>query len=127
MNVPRLVRQYAQNAQKRHAAALSKLQKIISERPGEFTGDRFTEYHAARALYLIYAESLTLDAVGNSAYNDEQLMDHIRDARANELRALLRNKIDASGIDGVTQHIAENAVRKFLSNTECVDLEDEEQ
>jgi hypothetical protein len=125
MNVPRMVRKYAQAAHKRYAIELEQMRERINERPGDFTGDRFAEYYSARELYNRYAEPLVLDADGNSAHSDEKLMDRILDARASALRWLLQNKLPMSGIQVVTQQLAENAARKFLSDTAFVDLEEE--
>jgi hypothetical protein len=127
MNVPRMVRKYAQEAHKRYAAALTGLQEIVNERPGDFTGDRFTEFTAARALYDIYNEPLALDAVGNTAFTDEQVLERIRAERTHALRWLLTSRPDGGGIHSVMQKIKEDETRRFLSNTDFVGMEDEEQ
>jgi hypothetical protein len=126
MNVPENVRRYARNAHKRYADERGKMRERINERPGDFTADRFVEYQAARALYNLYAEPLTLDADGNSAHTDEELMDRIHDARATALRSLRTNQLTMSGIEVVMQQVGMNAVSKFLSETEFVELMDEE-
>lgn len=126
MNVARTVRSYAKDAHKRYATELDQMRERINERPGDFTGDRFVTYAAARALYNLYAEPLALDADGNSPFDDEKVIDRITDTRRTQLKWLLTNKLDMSGIEIVMQQIGENAARKFLSNTEFVGLEDEE-
>lgn len=122
-----MVRKYAQDAHKNYANHLERAQTTITENPNDFTGDRFAEFYAARELYLHYSEPLTLDAVGNTAYNDGKVIDRIRDARASALRWLLSNKIDGGGIHTATQRITENAVRQFLRETAFIDEEDNEQ
>ncbi|MFD8654968.1 hypothetical protein [Streptomyces mirabilis] len=125
MNVPRNVRRYAQDAHKRYAKELADMRERINERPGDFTGDRFVEHQAARILYYLYAEPLALDSDGNSAHSDEKLMDRINDARATAWRALRTRQLSMSGIEVVMQEIRGNAVRKFLSDLEFIDLEEE--
>ncbi|MFJ4902946.1 hypothetical protein [Streptomyces sp. NPDC088727] len=128
MNVPRMVRRYAQDAHKRYAAQLEQMRERITERPGDLTGDRFADFFAAQVFYNLYAKPLALDAVGNTSYNNEKLMDRITDARDTALRGLLRNSLPMSGIGVVTQQIQENETRRFLANMTVLDMvEDKEE
>ncbi|MFE6000411.1 hypothetical protein ACFQ6C_26680 [Streptomyces sp. NPDC056454] len=125
MNVPRMVRKYAQDAHKSYVKELEVLQHGLSSRPSEIDASHFESFYAARVLYTLYAEPLALDAVGNTAYNDAKVMERITDARATQLRWLLQTKHDGGGMNAITLRLAENAARRFLSNTDFVDLEDE--
>ncbi|MEV7675034.1 hypothetical protein [Streptomyces sp. NPDC088752] len=121
-----MVRRYAQDAHKRYTAELAAMRERITDRPDDLTEDRFAEFYAARKHYNLYAEPLALDADGNSAFDDEKVMDRIHDARRSALRWLLQNKLPMSGISVVTQEIAQNEARRFLSNTDFVEMEGEE-
>ncbi|MFH8483018.1 hypothetical protein [Streptomyces sp. NPDC018055] len=125
MNVPRMVRKYAQEAHNAYEKERETLQHGVTSRPLELDANHFESFYAARALYTLYAEPLALDDVGNTAYNDAKVMERIRDARATQLRWLLQSKRDGGGMNAITLRLAENAARRFLSNTDFVDLEDE--
>ncbi|MFD7835669.1 hypothetical protein [Streptomyces sp. NPDC059761] len=87
----------------------------------------FQEYHIesfllARAKYVIYAEALSLDESGQSAFDDEKVIDRVTDARRTRTRYLLSNRPSNSGIYAVTEKASENAARQFLSDTDFVDF-----
>lgn len=125
MDISGEVRACAQRAHKQYESQLQAMRERLTDRPDDLTGDRFAEFYAARELYGRYAKPLALNAVGNSDFNNEKLLDRIRDARQSALRWLLLSKLDNPGIHGVTQRIAENAARQFLSDTDFVGLEDD--
>ncbi|MFI0967146.1 hypothetical protein ACH4S8_38030 [Streptomyces sp. NPDC021080] len=125
MNVPKTVRTYAKDAHKRYATELQQMRERINERPGDFTADRFVEYQAARTLHFLYAEPLSLDDNGETSFDDEKLMDRINDARATAWRALRTRQHSMSGVEIVMQDIRREAVKKFLSDLEFIDLEAE--
>lgn len=127
MNVPRMVRKYAQDAHTRYMRALENVREMVTDRPGDFTGDRFTEFCAARAQYDIYNEPLALDAVGNTAFPDGKVVERIRAERTHAHRWLLTTHPDGGGIHSIMHKIKEDETRRFLSNTAFVDLEDEEE
>jgi hypothetical protein len=110
-----MVRRYASNAHKGYTAKLENLRTILADRPMELDGDHFVDFYAARALYSLYEGSLALDAVGNSAYNDDKVLDRIRDTRKAQIDWILTSKLANSGIYGLTQQIAENAARNFIA------------
>jgi hypothetical protein len=122
-----MVRKYAQDAHKRYTTELEAMRERITERPADLTGDRFTEFHAARELYNLYAKPLALDAVGNSAYDDAKVLDRIEDARRTALRWLLTSKPPMSGVMVVEQQIAENEARRFLSQMQVLDMQEGEE
>lgn len=126
MNVPRMVRKYAQDAHKRYTSALERVREILAERPGDFTGERFTKFYAARALYNIYNEPLALDAVGNTAFTDDQVVERIRAERAHALSWLLTSRPHGDAMHALTAKITEDETRRFLANTSFLDEEPEQ-
>lgn len=115
-----LVRRYARNIHEEYTAKLENLRTVLAERPMELDGDHFVDFYGARALYSLYAEALSLDAVGNSAFSDDKVLDRIRDARASQLNWLITTRASNGGIYGLTQQIAENVARTFIHQTAIV-------
>lgn len=120
-----MIRRYAQQAHKRYTAALEDSRKVLAERPGDFHADRFTSLYAAGVLYDIYNGSLALDAVGNSALSDSQIIERTRAERRTALRWLLMTRPGGDTMHAVTQKIREDEMRRFLSDTVFVDDEPE--
>lgn len=125
MDIPQMVRHYAQRAHKDFKRQLDAYQDVTANRPMDLDDDHYAAFRSARASYLIYFNALALDAVGNTAFSDEKVVDRIRDARKSKLRWLMNNKLPLGGIPAATQQIEENAVRQFLSDTAFADTEGE--
>lgn len=120
-----MIRKSAQEAYQRYMKALNTVREVAADRPGDFTGDRFTEFYAARVLYNIYCEPLALDAVGNSAFTDDQVLERIRAERTRALRWLLTSRPFGDSMHALTQKIVEDETRHFLSQTAFIDEESE--
>jgi hypothetical protein len=80
-------------------------------------------YNRAMAGY--YDEALNLYADGETAYDDDKIIDRIQDKRNNLLGWLLQAKTQQPGLYADHQYCLQEAAKRFLSDTDFVnDIEE---
>lgn len=114
-------RTYAKSAHAAFSAARERLADLATNRPLDLDIQHHEAFIATRALYTIYNRAILVDDDGNSAYNDDRVIDRLVDARNSNERWLKQSKTLQSGLNQVEAHHAQEAARRFLSDTAFLD------
>ncbi|MGW9069245.1 hypothetical protein ACWGQT_07345 [Streptomyces yangpuensis] len=119
------IRTYARNAwcDFTNAAKIFTADGITLAKMLEVDEQHIDSFMSARARYRIYAEALSLDATGQTKFDDEKVIDRITDARRTRTNYLLSNRPNNPGIYAVADKANENAARQFLADTAFIDSE----
>lgn len=122
MNEATTFRTHARNAATAFAAQAQRLSKLSGEQPDSIDSEQdFDAFMTTRALWRIYRDCINLTMDGESPLADVRIIDRIQDKRRTMTAWLLRSKSQQGGLYAVTQHIAQEAARKFLADTAFAD------
>lgn len=113
-----IIRMHAKNA---HGHFMTVLTRIKSYKPYEITAHNLTSLIEAKAYAAVWNEALNLDEIGDSKFDDAKVFERILDARKTEHDSLMRRKSLQPGVHAVESHYAQEATRKFLSDTAFID------
>lgn len=116
-----VARTYARSAYAAFDAARARLADLAANRPLDLDAHHHNAFIATRALYAIYHRALLLDDDGNSAYDDDRVIDRLKDTRTTNDRRLRQSKTLLSGLNQVEAHHHHEATRRFLSDTDFLD------
>jgi hypothetical protein len=75
-----------------------------------------------RAVANVYSEKLSLDANGDSSYDDDKILDRVEDQRRSLTDWLLGYRSQQSGMFSVHQHLTQEAAKRFLTETQIIML-----
>ncbi|MFF3787123.1 hypothetical protein [Streptomyces sp. NPDC001933] len=115
------LRTYAKNAHAAFASLADRLATRLKTNPLGVEARDHDEFMATGALLRIYHDAITLDGEGNSPDNDGHVLTRIRAARTVQSNWLRISKTLQTGIHAVQSHHAQEAARRFLSDTAFVD------
>lgn len=119
------IRTYAKNALSAYAGQVDKLRNKLDRNPN--TVDAVIDFEAfieTRALANIYQE-LGFTVSSETGYSDDKVIDRIQDKRESLTRWLMQSKNQAPGLHAVQQHHAQEAAKRFLSDTSFVEQLDD--
>ncbi|MEW2497446.1 hypothetical protein AB0942_28500 [Streptomyces nodosus] len=122
-NPATIARTYAKSAHAAFSAACERLADLASNRPLDLDTQHHEAFIATRALFTIYNRAILLDDNGNSSYSDDRVIDRLMDARNSNARWLKQSKSLQSGLNQVEAHHAQEAARRFLSDTAFLDTD----
>jgi hypothetical protein len=122
------VRTYAKTAQTAYLSFADGLRQKLERNPNHIDSVMdFEKFMELRAVANIYSEKLSLDANGETSFDDDKVLDRVEDQRKSLTDALLNYRSQQSGLYGVHQHITQEAAKRFLTETQIIMLiEDEE-
>jgi hypothetical protein len=119
------VRTYAKNAYTAYIGFAETLKAKLDNPNTVDAVQDFEKFMELRAKSAFYQETLSLDAEGNSPFDDDKVLDRMADERKSLTRLLLQSSTQQSGIYAVHQHHVREADKRILSDTYFVDDIDE--
>jgi hypothetical protein len=122
------VRTYAKSAHTAYLGFAESLRQKLETGPNRVDSVMdFEKFMELRAVANAYSEKLSLDANGDSPFDDDKVLDRIEDQRKSLTDWLLSYRSQQSGLYGVHQHLTQEAAKRFLTETQIIMLiEDEE-
>jgi hypothetical protein len=117
------VRHYAKNAHTSYLGFADGLRKKLETNPNHVDSVMdFEKFMELRAVANIYSEKLSLDANGDSPFDDDKVLDRIEDQRKSLTDSLLGYTSQQSGMYAVHQHLTREAAKRFLTETQIIML-----
>lgn len=125
----RAVRTYAKSAHAAYLGFADGLRQKLERNPNHIDSVMdFEKFMELRAVANVYSEKLSLDANGDSPFDDDKVLDRVEDQRKSLTDSLLNYRSQQSGMYGVHQHITQEAAKRFLTETQITLLiEDEDE
>jgi hypothetical protein len=117
------VRNYAQNAHTSYLAFADGLRQKLERNPNHVDAVMdFEKFIELRAIAHVYSEKLNLDAEGVTTFDDDKVLDRIEDQRKRMTDWLIGYRSQQTGLYGVHQHISQEAAKRFLTETQIINL-----
>jgi hypothetical protein len=115
------VRTYAKNAYTAYVGFAATLKAKLDNPNTVDAVQDFEKFMELRAKSAFYQETLSLDAEGNSPFDDDKVLDRMQDERQSLMRLLLQSTTQQSGLYAVHQHHVREADKRILSDTYFVE------
>jgi hypothetical protein len=122
------VRKYAQDAHSSYLAFADGLRQKLERNPNHVDAVMdFEKFIELRSIAHCYSGKLSLDPEGVTTLDDDKVLERIEDERKRLTDWLLRNLSQQTGLYGVHQHISQEAAKRFLTETQIINLIENEE